>query len=92
MYEELRRKLNELGQKLDKKLKEFETHGVLDAEERLRAEELRVQHAKANARLRALERGDQDELKHEVVAAEIEELKSVITHWLASIDRDFRAG
>lgn len=90
-FEELRQKVNDLGQRLDKMLGDFEAHGVLDAEQLLQAEQLRVQHAKTSAMLEELERGSEQASGHETVAAEIEELNSTITRWMAYTDRDFKA-
>ncbi|MEZ5774917.1 MAG: hypothetical protein R3D33_09555 [Hyphomicrobiaceae bacterium] len=83
---ELKAKLEDLGRRIDGKLKELHEGGISHATERLKAADLQVEHRRLEALAAARQAGSAHPQQDATLAAEVEALKQTINRWVAEID------
>ena len=82
--EEFRRRLIELGKRIDSKIGEFRQQGVLHGAARQKAAELQIQHARLLKSVNESHRG----VIAKELATDAEILRHTFDRWVAQIDRE----
>jgi hypothetical protein len=85
--EEFRRRLIELGKRIDAKIGEFRQQGVLHGAARQKAAELQIQHAHLLKSVNESHRGVRGVIAEEL-ATDAEILNHTFDRWVAQIDRE----
>lgn len=80
-------RIGEIGRQIDEKELQLVRHGVLNGETRLKANDLRNERARLEARLNGEDRASLDQ---ETVAAELQSLQNSFERWAAWTDRKFK--
>ena len=85
--EEFRRRLIELGERIEAKIRELRQQGVLHGAARQKAAELQIQHARVLRSINEHPRGVGGAIAEEL-ATDAEILKHSFDRWVAQIDRE----
>jgi hypothetical protein len=85
--EEFRRRLIELGERINAKIAELRQQGVLHGAARQKAAELQIQHARVLSSVNKHHRGVGGAIAEEL-ATDVEILNHTFDRWVAQIDRE----
>lgn len=86
-FTDIARRLEDLGGRIDAKMREIETDGILHSRARLEALDLKTRQARLAELERARRSGSRHPERDATLAAEIEALRLSFDRWVAGIDR-----
>lgn len=82
-------RLRDLGDRIHRKMTEFETQGAMHGAARQKAADLKIEHKRLDALAEAKKAGDASGEQHATLAAEVEALHLSFERWLSGIDKGF---
>jgi hypothetical protein len=86
---EMRERLSELGQRIERKRHEHEVQGVLHGDDRKRVIDLKIASARLERLAKSRQQGSSHPDRDAELSGEVEALRLTVERWIAGIDQGF---